>query len=403
MNPAIVEGFARSIHAKAELLRQTDLTKQERQRVMEAVSVDIRKYTDLIDHEASDAALAVAAEMGVSLVGVGWHDQHKFDAGRERFITEHVIPVKTIRASCLAATTVEGVATALAGARVAWILREENAQLNALGFSSKRPDPREAYLQAGISLRGLTDDEDARLASHTSPTHAASNTMAITADTPLPVSAEEFDRVVAACRELAPAVGGYAEDNFGPYNDYVTNVLLTVLDLQMHNVAVDKSINFYRQHRWDEIRELRHLQAVLDRFEPDQDGNRETAQYLWGNNHWKRIEWLRGSVALLDEEGLTSQDRLREWAFACEYDRDFRGRAKNLGIAACQWLRMRLGVDTVKPDVHTHAFVTSAIGRRLDDWGVVTVIEAAAHHLKMKARRLDATIWEHQRGATGAV
>jgi hypothetical protein len=34
---------------------------------------------------------------------------------------------------------------------------------------------------------------------------------------------------------------------------------------------------------------------------------------------------------------------------------------KYLGIATCQWLRMRLGVDTVKPDVHTHNFVKHAV------------------------------------------
>jgi hypothetical protein len=34
----------------------------------------------------------------------------------------------------------------------------------------------------------------------------------------------------------------------------MTNVLLTVLDLQMHNVAVNNSILHYRANRWDEIR-----------------------------------------------------------------------------------------------------------------------------------------------------
>lgn len=101
MNTAIVEAFARSIFAKAELLRRDDLTQRERSRIMEAVSGDVRKYTDLIEHDASDAALALASELGISLAEVGWHDQHKFDPGRERFILEHVIPVKTVRDRCL--------------------------------------------------------------------------------------------------------------------------------------------------------------------------------------------------------------------------------------------------------------------------------------------------------------
>lgn len=219
----------------------------------------------------------------------------------------------------------------------------------------------------------------------------------------LPVTSDEFDLVVAACRTLLPAVGGYTEDNFGPYGDYITNVLLTVLDLQMHNVAVDNSIKYYWSHRWDEIRELTQLREVLDRFPDTKEGNREAAKYLWGNNHWTRIGWLRGFVTFLEQESLTSQERLREWASTCDYERDFRGRVKYLGIAACQWLRMRLGVDTVKPDVHTHNFVKQAIGRQLSDPGVVKVIEAAAHALDVRARRLDGAIWEHQRGAPGTI
>jgi hypothetical protein len=162
MNAAIVEAFARSIFAKAELLRRDDLTRRERSRIMEAVSGDVRKYTDLIEHDASDAALALASELGISLAEVGWHDQHKFDPGRERFILEHVIPVKTVRDRCLAAASEQVAAESLADVRVAWILREENAVLNSLGYSSNRPDPREAYRQAGISLAGFTDHDEAR-------------------------------------------------------------------------------------------------------------------------------------------------------------------------------------------------------------------------------------------------
>lgn len=91
------------------------------------------------------------------------------------------------------------------------------------------------------------------------------------------------------------------------------------------------------------------------------------------------------------------------WAKACDYERDFRGRVKYLGIAACQWLRMRLGVDTVKPDVHTHNFVKHAVGRQLSDASVVKVIEAAARAMNVRARRLDGAIWEHQRGGPGTI
>jgi hypothetical protein len=142
---------------------------------------------------------------------------------------------------------------------------------------------------------------------------------------------------------------------------------------------------------------------VLSDFPDTSAGNRAAAQYLWGNNYWPRIQWLRGLAAFLREENLTSQEALKEWAVSCDFDRDFAGRVKHLGIAACQWLRMRLGVDTVKPDVHMHRFVTRAIGRKLSDSGVVAVIEEVARRLGMRARTLDHAIWEAERGAPGSI
>jgi hypothetical protein len=61
MKEGVVNAFARSIFSKAELLRSPDLSQREQRRVLEAIDVDIRKCTDLIQPEASDAALALAA------------------------------------------------------------------------------------------------------------------------------------------------------------------------------------------------------------------------------------------------------------------------------------------------------------------------------------------------------
>lgn len=211
------------------------------------------------------------------------------------------------------------------------------------------------------------------------------------------VSDSELALLIEACRAV-PRVGGeYQQD------DYITNVLLTVLDLQMHNVAVTNSITHYWDRRWDEIRTLEELAAVLDRFPEDREGNREAAQFLWGNNHWKRIEWLRGFVPFLLDNGLTDHDSLKKWAHASDFRRDFEGRVKYLGIAAYKWLTMRLGVDTVKPDVHIRNFVEPIVGHPVSDDELVRVIERAAPEIGMTPRELDASIWEYQRGGPGAV
>lgn len=211
------------------------------------------------------------------------------------------------------------------------------------------------------------------------------------------VTDSELVLLMEAARAVPRASGEYQQ------NDYITNILLTVLDLQMHNVAVNNSITYYWKHRWDEIRTLEDLAEALDRFPVDQEGNRQVAQYLWGNNHWKRVEWLRGFLPFLMESGLTDYDSLKKWAHASDFRRDFEGRVKYLGIAAYKWLTMRLGVDTVKPDVQIRNFVEPIVGHPVSDEELVRVIEQVAPGLGMTPRELDASIWEYQRGGPGAV
>jgi len=106
-------------------------------------------------------------------------------------------------------------------------------------------------------------------------------------------------------------------------------------------------------------------------------------------------------VTWLADTNLTDQESLRSWALASEFARDFRGRVKYLGIAAYSWLQMRLGVDTVKPDTHLHAFSERVLGRRLGDEELITAFVEVAERLGRPARQLDWAIWELQRELLG--
>jgi hypothetical protein len=71
-----------------------------------------------------------------------------------------------------------------------------------------------------------------------------------------------------------PAIGSDAD-----YPDYITNLFLTVLDLQLHNVIVNNAILYYRKNGWDEVRTLADLETVLARFPDDTDGNRQRRRH----------------------------------------------------------------------------------------------------------------------------
>jgi hypothetical protein len=187
------------------------------------------------------------------------------------------------------------------------------------------------------------------------------------------------------------------------YPDYVTNLMLTVLDLQLHNVIVNNAIEHYRRHRWNQVRDLDELEGLLSTYVDDTDGNRAAAFDLWGYRYGDRLHRLRGLAAWARRTGLVNQEQLRSWAHRSDFRRDFEGQTKGLGIAAYCWLVMRLGVETVKPDMWTHRFVRTTIGRNVDDVTLVDIIGAAARELGRSPREVDAGIWESGRGDPGAI
>lgn len=154
VSSAIFIAFSHAIHAKAQVLRRPDLSVTARSRLREAISDDLKKVSNFLTPEISEAAMEEAEELGVDLYTKTWHDQPSFDAGREIFHLEHVRPVSFLRDECCKAETAEDVRRVLTTQlRVAWILKDEDRRLSAAGFRSRRPDPDGAYRGVGITLR----------------------------------------------------------------------------------------------------------------------------------------------------------------------------------------------------------------------------------------------------------
>jgi hypothetical protein len=205
------------------------------------------------------------------------------------------------------------------------------------------------------------------------------------------IDQQEFDLIFERCKELPPAKGNYLE------NDYVTNLLLTVLDYQLQGRIVEKAIAFFRENRRTEIRTAGDLKGLLARYPDDQTGNTRLAQYLWGYKYWNRAHQLRELLAYFESIGVMSQEALRQWAGSSSFEGDFKGRIRGLGFAVYQWLVMRQGVATIKPDVHVRRFVQSIIHRSPTDDELVEALEKVATRLGLKAYELDWRIWEYQR------
>jgi hypothetical protein len=99
----------------------------------------------------------------------------------------------------------------------------------------------------------------------------------------------------------------------------------------------------------------------MERHPEDQAGNTALARHLWGYNLWTRAQQRRDLARYFRTIGVTNQQELKRWALTSTFKMDFEGRVKGLGPAVYQWLVMRQGVDTIKPDVHVRRFVESAV------------------------------------------
>jgi len=201
----------------------------------------------------------------------------------------------------------------------------------------------------------------------------------------------ELEKREAACRSVPITTNEYVA------TDFIVALLETVMDYQNSTTTVERAGKYFETHRWDEIRTLDDLEDVMVRFPNDRDGNDQLGMYLWGYHHWRRTEELRGLASYFRERDVTDLQSLRAWA-AASVAKDFLGHIKGLGPAVYQWLVMRAGVETIKPDVHIMRFVANAIGRAVSETDAVNGLETVASRLGISARTLDWSIWEYQRG-----
>ena len=152
---ALVGAFAEGMFPKVEWLRRGTGTRGQASAVRASLTQEIRKLCDalapeclrpLVSQRATDAAQAI----GVVLAEQTWQTQTTFDPGRRVFHLEHVVPVESVRARAIEAASPKDIVRVLQGIRIAWILKEENAELTRLGYRVRRPNPAAAYAEADI-------------------------------------------------------------------------------------------------------------------------------------------------------------------------------------------------------------------------------------------------------------
>ncbi len=143
-----------------------------------------------------------------------------------------------------------------------------------------------------------------------------------------------------------------------------------------------------------DLTELAHLRALLATYPEVGQFSREHLNY----NHAQREQTIRGVVDYLlavgpGFPGVSEHERLKAWALAAKPADSAGVGVKGFGLAGFQYLRMLLGVQTTKPDVHIIRYVSQVIERRIDAWDALLLLEQAAAKAGLPLREVDAEIW----------
>ena len=160
------------------------------------------------------------------------------------------------------------------------------------------------------------------------------------------ITEKEVLLLLDQCRKLPPAKGVYLE------HDYIINLFLTVLDFRIKVNLVQAAIGHYKAKHWKEIRTFVDLDIFLQKHNDNVNENTEAALYLWGSRYWTRLSLLRRLMDYFQSAHVLTQQELMKWARESNYTRNFKGRIPGMAVAVYQWLVMRQGVETVKPDIH---------------------------------------------------
>lgn len=205
-------------------------------------------------------------------------------------------------------------------------------------------------------------------------------------------------RILIACVEL-PVVQGPPMHAV----DYMRDLMVTVLDFYMQVDAAEASLSYFRDHvqSQNNIHTHERLCEIVFGFPDDREGDSQASHFFWNNNHWKRARLLRRLLTFLTSIGVSDQASLHAWARQASFERDFQGKVHGLGLAVFQWLIIRCGVETVKPDIWVYRFAQRILGRKISDRVIVALFNELAPLVGTSMSQIDSTIWGYERMGLG--
>ncbi len=182
--------------------------------------------------------------------------------------------------------------------------------------------------------------------------------------------------------------------SLGNYENAVLVCLDSVLSInrKYYTFVVPRIIYF--QNKYPNITRLGDLIKLID------DVGIEGFKECWNYNHPDRVKILYDLCNRLIKISNLYEDKnelisLRKWAdhsSVSNYD-DFR--VAGIGFTTFQYIRMLLGANTVKPDVHIKNKISEIVGRKVNDRYAVELFESVCNELKLNIADVEHYIWKN--------
>jgi hypothetical protein len=112
------------------------------------------------------------------------------------------------------------------------------------------------------------------------------------------INEDDVEKLASAAGVLAPSTSVYLEE------DFVMNLLETVLDYMLQTEVVVRALEHVRENRWNEVRKLDDLEQLMARFPEDQMEHGARAAPVG-------LQLLDASAAATRASALLPQDRGR--------------------------------------------------------------------------------------------
>lgn len=121
---------------------------------------------------------------------------------------------------------------------------------------------------------------------------------------------------------------------------------------------------------------------------------------VWNYRHVERVDLLERLstkfLTIANQEKQTSDlAAMRDWAARVDVMDHLNFNVKGIGLATFQYLRMLLGVATVKPDVHISRAVALALGDGRNLVESISLLEDASKQIGLDATHVDHNIWKY--------